>query len=189
MTIRCFIAVKLPEGIRRSIADLIAWLRNTGTGVAWVPADNIHLTLKFLGNTDQALIPQIKHGISKKLSLCSPFYIKIVGVGCFPSEKHPKVLWLGLKNTEVLGSISKEIDALVTGYGFPPEDRPYSPHLTIGRVRSQKGNAEMLRRFAEFREADFGELEVRSIHIMKSELKPAGAKYTSLAEIPIGTEE
>ena len=187
MIIRSFISIELPNVITRSMADLIADLRKTGTDVAWVRPEKIHLTLKFLGNTDDLLIPKIKERTSKKLSHYNAFYIRIVGVGCFPSEKRPRVLWIGVENSEDLKNIQKDLDAEVAEFGFIPEERPFSPHLTIGRVRSQKGIAEMLRRFNEFRTADFGAFEVKSIHIMKSELKPAGAEHTSIAEIPIGT--
>ncbi|MDP2158585.1 MAG: RNA 2',3'-cyclic phosphodiesterase [Nitrospirota bacterium] len=186
MTIRSFISIELSDDIRRSMADLIAELRKAGADVTWVPAEKIHLTLKFLGNTDESLIPKIKERISNKLLHYNAFYINISGIGCFPSEKRPRVLWVGIERSDILQSIQKEIDTEVAGLGFAREDRPFSPHLTIGRVRSQKGVAEMLRRFAEFRTTDFGAVEVKSIHIMKSELKPAGAEHTSLAEIPIG---
>jgi RNA 2',3'-cyclic 3'-phosphodiesterase len=187
MTIRSFISIELPDAITRSIADLIAELRKAGADVAWVPAAKIHLTLKFLGNTDDSLIPEIKERTRKKLSHYSAFYIKIVGVGWFPLSKRPRVLWIGMENSEHLKGIQKDIDAEVAGFGFALEDRPFSPHLTIGRVRSQKGITEMLMRLEAFRTADFGAIEVKSIHIMKSELKPAGAEYSSIAEIPIGT--
>jgi len=183
---RCFISIELSDGIRRSMADLIAELRKAGSDVTWVPVEKVHLTLKFLGNTDDSLIPEIKERISKKLSHYNTFYIKIGGVGCFPSEKRPRVLWVGMENSDDLRNIQKDLDTEVAGLGYAPEDRPFSPHLTIGRVRSQKGIAEMLSRFAKFRTADFGIVEVKSINIMKSELKPAGAEHTSIAEIPIG---
>jgi len=187
MTIRSFISIELSDDIRRPVADLIAELRKAGADVTWMPTEKIHLTLKFLGNTDDSLILKIKEQISKKLLHYNAFYIKIVGVGCFPSEKRPRVLWVGMENSDILQSIQKEMDTEVAGLGFAREDRPFSPHLTIGRVRSQTGIAEMLRRLAEFRTAYFGVVEVKSIHIMKSELKPAGAEHTSIAEIPIGT--
>lgn len=186
MTVRSFISIELPDGIKSSITELIANIRKTGIDVAWIPAEKIHLTLKFLGNTDDSLIPKIKERISKKLLHYNAFYINIIGIGCFPSEKRPRVLWVGVERSDILQSIQMEIDSEVAGLGFEREDRPFSPHLTIGRVRSQKGSAEMLRRFEEFRTADFGAVEVKSIHIMKSELKPAGAEHTSIAEIPIG---
>ncbi|MBI5631931.1 MAG: RNA 2',3'-cyclic phosphodiesterase [Nitrospirae bacterium] len=186
MIIRSFIAIKLPEGIKRSITDLITRLKTLGTDVTWVSAEKIHLTLKFLGNTDDSLLPKIKESMSKKLSHYNAFYIKIVGVGCFPSERRPRVLWVGIENSDALKDMQKDIDSGVSEFGFALEDRPFSPHLTIGRVRSQRGIAELLRRFAEFRTTDFGIVEATSIYIMKSELKPAGAEHTSIAEIPIG---
>ncbi len=187
MTIRSFIAINLPDRVTRSIADLIAELRKTGVDVAWVPAEKIHLTLKFLGNTVDSMIPEIMERISKKLSHYNAFYIKIVGTGCFPSEKRPRVLWIGIEGSAVLNSIQKDMDTEFAQLGFAAEDRPFSPHLTVGRVRSQKRITEMMRRFTEFRTADFGIVEVKGIRIMKSELKPAGAEYTCIAEIPIGT--
>lgn len=186
MTIRCFIAVKLPDDVRRSMADLIAELKKAKPDVSWVPAENIHLTLRFIGNMNDSLIPMIKERITKKLSHYNAFYIKIVGVGCFPSERRPRVLWIGVERSDLLNSIQRDMEAEVEELGFAAEDRPFSPHLTLGRVRSQKGIAEMLRRFTEFRTADFGLVEVKSIHIMKSDLKPKGAEHTSIAEIPIG---
>ena len=186
MTIRCFISVTLPDDVRRPMADLIAELKKTKPDVSWVPAENIHLTLKFLGNIDDSLIPLIKERITKKLSHYNAFYIKIVGVGCFPSERRPRVLWIGVERSDLLNSIQKDMEAEVEEFGFAPEDRPFSPHLTFGRVRSQRGIAEMLRRVTEFRTADFGLVEVKSIHIMKSDLKPTGAEHTSIAAIPIG---
>lgn len=186
MNIRCFIAINLPDRIRSSIDSLITELRKTGADVSWVPAERIHLTLKFLGNTDNAMIPEITERLSKKLSHYSAFYIKIVGVGSFPSEKRPRVLWVGIENSAVLNSIWKDMDAELAELGFQSEDRPFSPHLTIGRVRSQRGTAGMLNSFAERRGTDFGAFEVRSIQVMRSELKPAGAEHTSIAEIPIG---
>lgn len=186
MTVRCFISIELPDDVRRSIDSLIAELRKAGADIAWVAPEKIHLTLKFLGSTDDSLIPKLAELISKKLSQNNIFYIKIVGVGCFPSEKRPRVLWIGIENSEALSDVQKQVDASVGEFGFAPEERPFSPHLTIGRIRSQRGISGILRRFPEFRTADFGAVEAKNIHIMKSELKPAGAEHTSMAEIPIG---
>jgi 2'-5' RNA ligase len=187
MNIRCFIAVHLTEEVRKSLADVISELRKSRADVKWVPAGNIHLTLKFLGSTDEALIPAIRESLSKKLSHYKPFYIKIADIGCFPSEKRPRVIWIGMEGADVLKAIQKDVDAEISKFGFAPDDRPFSPHLTIGRVRSTKNITELIEGFAEFKGVDFGEIEISSIHVMKSDLKPAGAEYSSLAEIPLGT--
>ncbi len=186
MSIRSFISVELPPAIRHSITELVSRLRKAGPDVAWVHADNIHLTLKFLGNADNSLLAKIKDRIGKKLSHFNTFYIKIVGVGCFPSKKRPRVLWVGIESSVALNDLHRSLEAEVAELGFVRDERPYSPHLTIGRIRSRKGVAQMLSRLEEFRTAEFGDMEVNRIHIMKSELKTTGAEYTSIAEIPIG---
>jgi len=168
---------------------VITELKKTGADVKWVNAGNIHLTLKFLGNTDASLIPALADALSKKLSLYHAFYITIAGVGCFPSEKRPRVIWVGMKDSEVLANIQKDVDAVLTGFGFAPEVRSFSPHLTIGRVRSLKKIAELMTRIADFRMSDLGRVEVSAVHIMKSELKPAGAEYSSLVRIPLRNRE
>jgi len=189
MAIRCFIAVNLPDETRNALGSVITELKKTGADVKWVNAGNIHLTLKFLGNTDASLIPALADALSKKLSLYHAFYITIAGVGCFPSEKRPRVIWVGMKDSEVLANIQKDVDAVLTGFGFAPEVRSFSPHLTIGRVRSLKKIAELMTRIADFRMSDLGRVEVSAVHIMKSELKPAGAEYSSLVRIPLRNRE
>jgi 2'-5' RNA ligase len=187
MNIRCFIAVNLTEEVRKSLADVISELRKSRADVKWIPPGNIHLTLKFLGNTDDSLVPAISESLSKKLSHYKPFYIKIADVGCFPSEKHPRVIWIGMEGADELKEIQKDVDAEISTFGFAPDDRPFSPHLTIGRVRSARNLTELMKYFEGFKAADFGTIAIRDIHIMKSDLKPAGAEYSSLAEIPLGT--
>ena len=189
MVIRCFIAVNLPDEVRKSLSGVISELRKSRADVKWVSAENIHLTLKFLGGTEESVVPGIRQCLSKKLSLYRPFYIKIAGIGCFPSEKRPRVIWIGMEGSAVLSEIQKDIDGEISKFGFAPEDRPFSPHLTIGRVRSTRNLTDLTRYFDGFKAADFGEFEVRSIHIMKSDLKPAGAEYSSLAEILLGNRE
>jgi 2'-5' RNA ligase len=169
------------------MGGVIDELRKTGADVKWVPPGNVHLTLKFLGSTDEALVPKIRESLMNKLSHYKVFYIKIAGIGCFPSEKRPRVIWIGMEDSEVLSKIQRDIDAEIMHFGFVPENRPFSPHLTIGRVRSPKRVPDLMKRLTEFREVDFGAIEVKNIHVMKSELRQAGAEYSSLAEIPLGT--
>ena len=189
MTTRCFISVNLPDGATAAIDSVITELRKTGADVKWVNAENIHLTLKFLGNTDEQLIPRISDALCKKLSHYKTFYITIADVGCFPSEKRPRVVWVGIEESVPLADIQKDIDEVMTGFGFSPEARFFSPHLTIGRVRSPKKGIELIKRLAEFKGKAFGRVEVDAVYIMKSELKPAGAEYSSLCRIPLKYRE
>jgi len=189
MDIRCFIAVNLHDETRKALGSVITELKKAGADVKWVPVDNIHLTMKFLGNTDASLIPEITESLSKKLSHYNAFYITIAGVGCFPSERRPKVIWVGIEDVAVLQDIQKDIDAVMVKFGYAPEERPFSPHLTVGRVRSLKMVPGLMNRFEDFRKFDLGRVEVSEVYIMKSELKPAGAEYTSLGRIPLGNRE
>ncbi len=189
MNIRCFVAVNLPDNVRRLMGTIIAELKKAGADVKWVDARNIHLTLKFLGNTNAALIPAIIDALGKKLSLYKPFYITIAGVGCFPSEKRPRVIWIGMEDSEILKELQQDIDLVLSSFGFAPDDRPFSPHFTIGRVKSMQKIRELMYSFEDLRKTEFGSIEVSSIHVVKSELRPAGAEYRSLGRILLGHRE
>lgn len=186
MDLRCFISIEIPDAVKNSIENVIDSLRKSGADVKWVSNKNIHITLKFLGSTDESLIDAIREALAKKISAYSPFSLALSGTGYFPSGRHPRVIWIGIEDPGVLADLQKDIDKEMMRFGYPEEIRPFSPHLTIGRVRSDKRMTEMLKRIDEFRTAGFGELEIKGITLMKSELKPAGAQYYSLAEIPFG---
>ena len=186
MALRCFIAVRLPGPVKKAIGEMIEDLKKSGADVKWVPYENIHLTLKFLGSTEESLVEDIKEALSKKLSSYSPFYIKISGAGCFPDERRPRVVWVGSGDAAQITDLQADVESELRKLGFPSEERKFSPHLTIGRVRSQKKITEMLKRLEEYRSSSFDDLEVKGVTLMKSELKPAGAEYYPLAEIPFG---
>ncbi len=183
---RCFIAVTIPEPVKKAIGEVADVLRKSGADVKWVAAENIHITLKFLGSTDEEIIEDIKDALAARVSSYRPFYIRISGAGYFPPGRRPRVVWIGLGDSGVLEDLQRDVEGEMTRFGYPGEDRPFSPHLTIGRVRSDKRMTELLKRLDEFREKDFAEIEIKGITLMKSELKPAGAEYFSLAEIPFG---
>lgn len=185
MALRCFIAVTLPASLKQAVGSVTNSLKETGADVKWVPEENLHLTMKFLGATDEGKVDEITGALRKKISPRPPFYIKIGGVGSFPGGRHPRVIWVGIQENGHLEDIYQSVEDVMRKFGYPPEDRPFSPHLTIGRVRSGKRLSEMLKKLDEFRAADFAELEVKGVTLMKSELKPGGAEYSSLAEIPL----
>jgi len=186
MALRCFIAIEIPDTIRRSIDDSITALKKSGAEVKWVARENIHLTVQFLGETEESLIPKIKEALDKKLSPYSPFYIRISDVGCFPDRKRPRVIWVGVEESSPLMDLYKDIANAMEAFGYKQEERAFTPHITIGRVKSGKNMRELLVRLDEVGAIRFSDFEVLNITLMKSELKPSGAKYDSLAEIPFG---
>jgi len=184
MLLRCFIAIEIPETIKKSIAAIIDNLKKSD--VKWVSEENIHITLQFLGETEESLIPDIKGALYKILAPYSHFYIKIADVGCFPSGKRPRVIWVGIKESQSLINLYKDISNEMVKFGYQKEERGFTPHVTIGRVKSNRNMRELLSRLDELKVTDFPDFEVQDIKLMKSELKPSGAKYYSLAEIPFG---
>lgn len=186
MGIRCFIAVELPDAVKRGISQSVEVLKKSGADVSWVKEDNIHITLKFLGDTDEELIPSIREALQKKMSPCEPFYITISGAGCFPGMKRPRVLWVGIEDVSGLKKVRNDVEEVMSRFEFEPEMRDFSPHITIGRVRSQRKTAELAARLGELGSLSFDKLQVNRISLMKSVLKPAGAEYSTLAEIPFG---
>lgn len=184
MAIRSFIAIEIPEAVKRSIREVIESLKGSGADVKWVSGDIVHLTLKFLGDTDEALIKDIIEALNKKVSPYKPFCIKISGAGYFPKGRHPRVVWVGVEESARLQELFSDVEREMLKFGYPAEDRRFSPHLTMGRVRSQRKTADLIRKVGEYAGTVLGEVEVRGITLIKSELKPAGAEYTSLAEIP-----
>lgn len=186
MLLRCFIAIEIPETIKKSIAAIIDNLNKTGSDVKWVSEENIHITLQFLGETEESLIPDIKDALYKILAPYSSFYIKIADVGYFPSGKRPRVVWVGMEECKSLVSLYEDISKEMVKFGYQKEERGFTPHVTIGRVKSNRNMRELLSRLDEFKVTDFSDFEVRNIKLMKSELRPSGAKYYSLAEIPFG---
>jgi 2'-5' RNA ligase len=186
MLLRCFIAIEIPESIKKSIAEIIDSLKESGPDVKWVSDQNIHITLQFLGETKESLIPDIKEALHKILATYSPFYIKIAGVGCFPSGRRPRVIWVGMEEPQTLINLYKDINEEMAKFGYQKDERGFTPHVTIGRVKPNRNTGELLRRLDEIRAIRFSDFEVQGIRLMKSELKPSGAIYHSLAEIPFG---
>jgi len=187
MALRCFIAVEVPGPMKRAIGDMIDNLKKSGSDVKWLRPENIHITLKFLGSTEESLLDEVKESLSKKLSPYSPFYITISGIGCFPDERRPRVVWVGThESSGQVRDVQRAIEAEMAKFGFPSEERNFSPHLTIGRVKSREKIAALITMLGEYRQVSFGDLDVRGVTLMKSELNPAGAKYFPLAEIPFG---
>ncbi len=188
MALRCFIAVGLPGPLKKAVGEVITKLRESGADIKWVSSENLHLTLKFLGSTDEELIEEIRGALSKKLSHYPPFYIKIGGVGYFQGGKNPRVIWIGIEEKGFLADIYRDVEEVMLKFGYPREVRPFSAHLTIGRVRSPRRIAEVIKRLDEFRDIAFDEFEVKAVALMRSELKQGGAEYSGLAEISLEGE-
>lgn len=150
----------------------------------WVATENIHLTLKFLGEVSSANLELLRQSIHAECAQTAPFEISVAGLGCFPNPRHPRVLWVGLSAPSELTHLQRQIESAATRLGYTPEEKPFSPHLTIGRVREQITPIELqtLRKLLEQSTVSaLGTFTVREVHIYKSELRPEGPHYSRLA--------
>ena len=187
MNLRCFIAIDIAAQTRNELRELIGILKQCGGDIKWVIPENVHVTLKFLGDTAEEMLPKISASLSAVISSYKPFSVKVHGTGVFPNRRNPRVVWVGLEDSEILKSVNGDIENAMSAFGYEKDDREFRPHLTIGRVSSRRGMISVINQLDNFREKDFGELLVDGIKLMKSELRPKGAEYTCLFDLAFGS--
>lgn len=183
--LRAFIASDIPPEIKQAISSQTTSLRKeSGRAVRWVTPENIHLTLKFLGEVSASNLELLAQALRAECAQTTSFTVSVEGLGCFPNPRRPRILWVGLTAPPALNRLQHQVEAIAARLGYPPEDKPFSPHLTIGRVREQASPAELqsLRILLEQTTvASLGTFTIQEIHLYKSDLKPEGPIYTRLA--------
>ncbi len=188
--VRAFVAVDLESEITERLAQVLAELRQQVDGriVRWVPAENIHLTLKFLGDVSVHNLPLLEDALRAEALGRSAFALSVGGLGAFPSENQPRVLWVGVEAPDVLMALQRGIEARMERLGYAREKSPFNPHLTLGRV-SRSATAREVRQVArllrEYKLGFLGVSEVEAVHLFRSDLRPAGAVYTRLFSAPL----
>ena len=183
--VRSFVAIVLSEEVRTAVAAEIARLRPLGSSVSWIAPPNLHLTLKFLGELLPDALEQVKESLTEAVAGVRPFSLHFYGLGAFPGMARPRVLWVGVdEGSPAAQALQARVEAAFSRRGFAREERPYSPHLTIARVRDPRGLAELQQALARDARMEFGRLHVGGLSLMRSDLSPAGARYTELAAFP-----
>lgn len=190
---RIFVAVEISNEIRVRIRELIGVFQNQlgDRAVRWVKPENIHLTLKFIGEMPRERLPDLERVVEQALSAIEPFEFRVRGANCFPSFERPRVLVVGIDDPNAqLSQIQSSIERGAAEAGFARERRKFSPHLTLGRVRRRSAKAELEKisvTLREHRETEIGNELVSQISIIRSELTPRGPKYTALKTIYLGS--
>jgi len=187
--IRSFVAIELSRSIQQQLETLIGKLKSPRTqAVRWVPTANIHLTIKFLGDVSPKNMDLLKNMLKAEVSQQHSFSLTIGGLGAFPTVKRPRVIWVRITAPPQLISLVHLVEAETSKLGYANEDRPFSAHLTLGRV-SQNATPEQVRQVAEalagLTVGQLGTTEVREVILFKSELRPSGAEYAPLFKVPL----
>lgn len=189
---RAFIAIDIPPEIKQAISTQTASLRKeSGRAARWVAPENIHLTLKFLGEASPANLELLAQAIQSECAQTAPFTVSVENLGCFPNPRRPRILWVGLVVPPGLSRLQRQIEATAARLGYARDDKPFSPHLTIGRAREQAAPAEIqaLRSLLERTTVvSLGTFTVEQVHLYKSDLKPEGPVYTRLATARLDEE-
>lgn len=187
--LRSFIAIELPERVRSAISELQQELKQRKADIRWVKPDSIHLTLKFLGDTDEKILDRIAEATKAACGGYGRFDLETKGVGVFPDMRAPRVLWLGISDNDSLTGLQKDIENGLATIGFSPEKRRFRPHLTIGRFKSSFGKEGLYDKIEEHKDISLGSIEVKSVFLIKSELTSSGAEYTKIAGIDLKNEK
>lgn len=180
--IRAFIAIDLNEPIRRFLSDLIRDFKSLGLDARWARPENIHLTLKFLGEVSEEQLDLLAEALRKAAGTAVSFSLTVQGVGVFPSSRRPRIVWAGLQREPNLTHLQREVEDRMNRLGFEREQRPFKPHLTLARIR-RPGRTQKIKGWLR----DHSQLQgpswtVNEITLFRSELTPEGARYTPLAK-------
>jgi RNA 2',3'-cyclic 3'-phosphodiesterase len=180
---RTFIAIPLPDECRTMLERMQQNLRSYGADVRWVAVPSIHLTLKFLGEVDPDIIPSLSESLENDTHSQRSFSLQLHGLGCFPNQKNPRVIWCGIDGeTAKLSQLQQQVEITCARFGFAPENRGFQPHLTLGRVNGKRNLQPLLECIKMNLESSF---TVDRFNIYQSTLKPQGAVYSILKAIAL----
>ncbi|NOY87858.1 MAG: RNA 2',3'-cyclic phosphodiesterase [FCB group bacterium] len=184
--IRLFIALPLNKEIENKLGDMISQLKQNGGDIKWVKPQNIHLTVKFLGDTEQKLVDDIIEHINSVIIQYQPIITNITHWGAFPNLRRPRVIWVGIeKNTETIIQLAEEIDTHISQLGWEKENKKFKAHFTLGRVRNNRGLERLTEYIQEYKFEEVNFVFDRII-LFKSTLTPQGPIYEKLHEAKLG---
>jgi RNA 2',3'-cyclic 3'-phosphodiesterase len=184
--VRGFIALELPGAVKAFLSETASDLKKCRADVKWVRPEAMHLTLKFLGDVRGDLIPAIEHELQSVLSGQAAMDMRVTGLGAFPGLNKPRVIWAGLKDASGrLAPLAASLEKALEPLGFEAEKRSFSPHLTLGRVRSNAGLREMVEAVRQRMDAPGPKFVANRVVFFESVLKPSGAEYFPLSSFDL----
>lgn len=193
---RIFVALDLNQAIRERIQKFVEEIRSTAPDARWISGESLHVTLKFIGECPDEKVRQIEASLGSVQA--EPFQVTFSGAGFFPTPRTARVFWAGIEACDALAQLAKTIDKSLTGTGIPKEDRAFSPHLTLARIRGGSGapgrrkDDKPNRQFAELQDfltthpaPEFGTMTAREFFLYRSELSSKGSQYTKIARFEL----
>ena len=181
--VRSFICIEIPQEIISYIGTVQHHLRSTARGVRWTRPEGIHLTLKFLGDVAVDRIELIAQAVAVAVANTPVFTVILDRLGFFPNSRRPKVIWVGLKDpSNQLAACQSGIEKVLVPLGFPAEERRFSPHLTLARIKNPNESSDLISQMGR-QKIDALEFTAHEVVIKRSDLRPDGAVYTSLRSI------
>ncbi len=184
---RLFVAIETDPVVKDGLEAAIEGLEMRGVRAKWCRRDRFHLTLRFLGHVEVPRIGEVKEALGRAAEGFSPIDFTVEGLGAFPNARRPRVIWAGVKEPEAgrMAALARRIGKELKGLGIHGDDKPFKPHLTLGRVKDPAGARGLAEALEKMETPSFGgERTARSVKLFRSELRPAGAVYTVLKEIP-----
>ena len=177
--------ISIDVGACPKLIEFEGEVEKTGADLKLVEPENVHITLKFLGDTEETLVDEIEKIMNNAVKDASTFNIQLKGAGVFPNQNYIKVVWVGIEHGDPIATIAQEIDEKLSKFGFKKEERKFSPHLTIARVKTSRNKDKLLQIIEKYRDVEFTDMKVDSIKLKKSDLTPKGPIYTTLKEAKI----
>lgn len=180
---RAFIAIELPESVREALRRQQARFREVCPDARWTRPEGIHLTLKFLGDVSSQQETQLKDALGR-MGPFEKFTVRAQGFGFFPESKRPRVFWAGLDAPPELARLAAQVEKALAPLGFPPENRPFKPHLTLARFKIPRPQPKLEALLAVENDPLLGTFEVSEFFLWESRLLPGGAEYYKVAHFP-----
>ena len=191
---RLFVALEPPEPVRRRLAAIQGELRRSAGRAAdeirWVPPENVHLTLQFLGAVPSERVGGVETALRSAAGQARPLALELKGAGGFPNARRPRVLWAGVSgDVGALAALAADLERRLAPLGFPPEERAFSAHLTLGRARDGRGAPGLAGALASASGAEGAPWRVAEVVLFESHLSPHGPRYEAIARAPLGAAE
>ncbi len=187
---RLFIALPLPVQVENALKSIIQNLKKYDERIRWVNPSNIHVTLRFLGETDPKQVPELKQIITDATTTCKPFAVRITKIGAFPNIRHPRIIWAGFHDDLVSVQVNKLasiIEQSVRESGFEPEKKKFRPHLTLARIKNP-ASLKALPQILQNYKIEPIECKLNKICLFQSTLTPKGPIYDRIVEANLGVE-